>query len=633
MRTYGVEERIISETHYIYEALKPVATNIVQAGTELSVATDAAHTPLSIWDKTTDRILVFYTQKFGLNSGLCYSTYGKTINVIQLLSEVTVNSLYALNFTAIYSDVLKNSFFAYQWVVPGTRLDFHIRAQSSVTQSENIFELLQYTQNTNYRDLKFIDLSGVGFLTLWWRDDTTGYVEFLSISSNSDVITVSGKQTAISVQTSFIDVVAIDGDKVVVVYKKTSNGLLYYTILKVNVDNSVTVYSYESSVYSLATTDFSVAILNSEQFIVSYIRETDGYVYYKTFNTSYVNIQSGLFVSGVSSNLKLTFLKSKSRYDNTVLLCYYSDGELIVKSNRFDNGYIKPIPVADSVTKVILASSDSSDTQPTLGGIDSMLFFPSRYGSKYILYYTDINSPEFMTEAYLTEPYWAEVSPSNRYAMFDAEVNTSTTSMDEIAVEVHPSETATGISFFNLVGSSLNITVTDSMDVEVYNVDVSLDGTIIATSWDWWFRTFRQKQTYVNSEFPPFYNSTIKATLTGSGEVAIGAMQVGTSEYIGTALQGTGFGCDDYSIIERVFDKTKFVKKGNAQLTNVELYVEGWRMSTTVQTLRSTLSTPATFVPTNDDQYSFMSTLGYYQTYNATIEIDGKITMEIRELT
>jgi hypothetical protein len=241
--------------------------------------------------------------------------------------------------------------------------------------------------------------------------------------------------------------------------------------------------------------------------------------------------------------------------------------------------------------------------------------------------------PSDLTADYLTDPYWVKVSPSNRYAMFDAEVNTSTTALGEIAVEVHPSETATGISFFNLVGNNLNITVTDSTDTEVYNVDVSLDGTIIATPWDWWFRTFRQKQTYVNSEFPPFYNSTIKATLTGTGEVAIGAMQVGKSEYIGMALHGTGFGCDSYSIVEREFNTTKFTRKGNAQLTNVELFVEGWRMPSVAQTLRSLIDTPATFVPTNDDRYSFMSTLGYYQTYNATIEIDGTITMEIRELS
>lgn len=464
------------------------------------------------------------------------------------------------------------------------------------------------------------------------RSDGNIYLKTVTLDSSND--TMIHDTVEIGYTNAMIDLCSDEiSSSLYIVY--TLSGNSYVDRLLINSAYSLSVsYSYTLGVlYSKLTTSFSI---------------TD-------------NVLCIFYVSSITSKLHLIVLSCVSDFilvSNTLLVNSTIDGYYI-KSLYYDGkvSLLYKIYVSGQYPCYFQAFSDlsktlfvrypiisSSATDYRVNFIDYV--FNGTNGQPEILYsctkdsiaytflaYSKQASPQYATSDYMTEPYWVEVSPSNRYAMFDAEVNTSTTALDEIAVEVHPSETATGISFFNLVGDNLNITVTDSTDTEVYNVDISLDGTIIATPWDWWFRTFRQKQTYVNSEFPPFYNSTIKVTLTGSGEVAIGAMQVGKSEYIGTALQGTGFGCDDYSIVERVFAKTKFKKKGNAQLTNIELFVEGWRMPTTVQVLRSTLSTPATFVPTGDDLYPFMSTLGYHQTYNATIEIDGKISIEIRELS
>lgn len=232
-----------------------------------------------------------------------------------------------------------------------------------------------------------------------------------------------------------------------------------------------------------------------------------------------------------------------------------------------------------------------------------------------------------------TTPKWLDCGPTNQRAMFDSFVNTRTTGTGTLTVVLQGSGFVSGIGLFGLQGSVLNIKISVG-GLTVYDITQSLDGTIRADSYSWFWEPWRQKETIVVTNLPPYLSPTITITIINgsSGVVACGMCAIGSTRSIGIAQNGTGFGLTDYSgIITDTFGNTTFIKRGNSRLLNLELQFKASELETFDQTMRDLTSIPCVWQATDSDAYQFMTTFGYYPDMIAMVQSGyGTCSLSIR---
>lgn len=235
-----------------------------------------------------------------------------------------------------------------------------------------------------------------------------------------------------------------------------------------------------------------------------------------------------------------------------------------------------------------------------------------------------------------TTPKWLDCGPTNQRAMFDTKVSTRTTATGSLKVVLAGIGFVTGIGLFALIGSTLRIQLSYS-GTPVYDSTVSLDGTIRGSSWDWFFEPWRQRETVVIPDLPPYLNPVITITIRNgaSGAVGCGMCAIGRTKTLGVAQNGTGFGLTDFSGIttDPTFGDTTFIKRGNSRLLNLELQFKAADLEAFDQTMRDMTSTPCVWQATDADLYQFMTTFGFYPDMLATVQSGyGTCSLSIRGL-
>ncbi len=235
-----------------------------------------------------------------------------------------------------------------------------------------------------------------------------------------------------------------------------------------------------------------------------------------------------------------------------------------------------------------------------------------------------------------TTPRWFDVGPTNKWAMLDANVSTQTKATTSMTYVFNPVTSVTGIGFFKMKGSNVRIQVSYSGS-SVIDETYSLDGTIVDSSWSWFFEPFAQKETLVMVTIPPYYRPTMTITISGSSgaEVGCGMCSFGSVKPLGSARYGTGFGIADYSgITTDAFGDTSFVRRGNSRILKLDLIFKTSELESFDKTIRELTATPCVWQATEVDDYQFLSTFGFFPNMDTSIPTHGQGTcaLEIREV-
>jgi hypothetical protein len=160
---------------------------------------------------------------------------------------------------------------------------------------------------------------------------------------------------------------------------------------------------------------------------------------------------------------------------------------------------------------------------------------------------------------------WALVKTSNRFAMFDASVQSQTKQSGGSAVlPIDPSinETlevtlATGsnvvdaLALLNLAASSVHVQVQAGSPLAVvYDRTTALIAPAAVTNWyDWFFAPRHVGTSLVLDDLPPVTDALITVSITNpGGQAACGVCIVGKQTHIGDALMGASVGIKDYSL-------------------------------------------------------------------------------------
>lgn len=197
---------------------------------------------------------------------------------------------------------------------------------------------------------------------------------------------------------------------------------------------------------------------------------------------------------------------------------------------------------------------------------------------------------------------WLDLGATNRWAMFDQKVGTSTTATTSMTYVFAVGQIVQAIGFMDLANvTSINVTVTDSVDGVVYNTTKVLPSIITASNWwHYFFDPIQRRTVLYFTDLPSYRNAAISITITGDSGATIGCgvCMIGRYYEFADAVRiGASIGIQDYSRKEvDDWGNYEIIERAFAKRANWDLWVDRPRMDLLFTTLASLRAKPALYI-------------------------------------
>ncbi|MEY5100682.1 MAG: hypothetical protein RJA36_3401 [Pseudomonadota bacterium] len=190
--------------------------------------------------------------------------------------------------------------------------------------------------------------------------------------------------------------------------------------------------------------------------------------------------------------------------------------------------------------------------------------------------------------------YWSEVSPTNRWKMFDQASGTSTTATTEIDVVLEPGR-IDALALFDVDAHTVRVRMTTVAEGTFYDQTWTMTGAgdAVADWYEYFYSEIGVKTTLVVTELPPIGDAEVRVTITRTGgSVSCGNLVVGMSTVIGEAQVGARPGIIDYSRKETDdWGRTELVQRSFAKRMGLSVRVERARIDTVLRKLSALRAT------------------------------------------
>lgn len=234
-------------------------------------------------------------------------------------------------------------------------------------------------------------------------------------------------------------------------------------------------------------------------------------------------------------------------------------------------------------------------------------------------------------------PTWIEVGAINRFKMFDQIIGDATEqSAGDIVVTVDSgSSLVNGVALFELVGNTVQVTVTDATEGVVYDETRDLlDDTGIADWYAYFFNPIVSATEAVFTDLPAYVGAGIGITVSAGGnDTAIGEAVLGTVADLGITLADFELGIEDFSSKERdEFGRFTIVERRFAKLANYDVVLANNQVNATFRALASVRATPVVYI--GSDQKTETVVLGFYRYFSVlrTGPFTSEMTLEVEGL-
>lgn len=197
---------------------------------------------------------------------------------------------------------------------------------------------------------------------------------------------------------------------------------------------------------------------------------------------------------------------------------------------------------------------------------------------------------------------WLDLGATNRWKAFDQKVGTSTTATTSITYVFSIGQIVQAIGFMDLSNvTSINVTVTDSVDGVVYNTTKDLPSIITAPNWwRYFFDPFNRRTVLYFTDLPSYSTASVSITITGDSGATIGCgvCMIGRYYDFADAVRiGASMGIQDYSRKEAdEWGNYEIVERAFAKRANWDLWVDRPRMDLLFRTLASLRAKPALYI-------------------------------------
>jgi hypothetical protein len=262
------------------------------------------------------------------------------------------------------------------------------------------------------------------------------------------------------------------------------------------------------------------------------------------------------------------------------------------------------------------------------------------------------NYPPDTTSDDLSDPWWLELGPTNRWAMFNDTVGEATSSSETfsestyaadtvdgtaagIAVQITPQQAVNYIAAFNIEGVYADLIIKNSDGNTTYSERKSLITTIRSADW---YSYFFDETVHIGdaTSFPglptvsegDIYFSVQKKP---DGPAEVGVLAMGTMKNLGVSTYGTSVGIIDFSRKERdTFGNFQIVERGFAKELDAEVSIPFDRVSFVQSELAKRRAKPTIYEAS--DSVNATLIYGFFRDFDITISTpsitDATITIE-----
>lgn len=292
---------------------------------------------------------------------------------------------------------------------------------------------------------------------------------------------------------------------------------------------------------------------------------------------------------------------------------------------------VKPTPITDAV--LISSNAPETDHAPYASATDYAVGARCIYAHQI---WECVQTPNVGHVPGSNALYWAPIAPTNKWAMFDSEISTQTALASPLTVVIKPSY-ANSLALFGLEGNALTVTVCDGIaGPVVYNKALSLDGTIIADWYQYFFEPSVQLAEVVLTDLPPYGDAIITVEISGSGTVKCGDLTVGTMYMLGDTQFGASAGIVDYSRKDTsATGVTTLKKRGYSKRMSAQAMLDTAQINKVQRVLASLRATPCAWIGTDVAGYEPLIVFGFYRDFSIDIAYStvSYCNLEIEGLT
>lgn len=299
---------------------------------------------------------------------------------------------------------------------------------------------------------------------------------------------------------------------------------------------------------------------------------------------------------------------------------------------------VRPVAVTDAtLTSTTIAEPDTGEVEWTAGTYNTG---DERISSTTHRIYRVVADPSTTTDP-TTEAGavdWEDIGPTNAWAMFDNVNDTQSTASTNITVVLTPGVIVNSLSGFNVTGaSSINVTMNDPTDGEVYNRDIEMvDNSEVDNWYDFFFSPVINITRFILLDLPVYPDGILTIDIDGTSSIGVGTLLYGNQTDLGVTLYGTSWQLLDFSIKERnEFGNFVITERRTADLLDYDVIIAKTRFNYLKNVLRDVTTTPTVWIGDETDVNDGTAVFGYYR--DVQVNISGPevidITIQVEGLT
>lgn len=251
--------------------------------------------------------------------------------------------------------------------------------------------------------------------------------------------------------------------------------------------------------------------------------------------------------------------------------------------------------------------------------------------------YESLQSTNLNKDPVTEVTYWVEVSPTNRWKVFDTSNSTQTVQADNISYRITPGVVINSFAALNLNGvETIRVRMIDPTYGTVYDKTTSLlSHPDLSGWWEWFFSTREIAELSVATDLPSYPEADLLIDMTGGGTMSVGVFLFGQVRSIGLGVNlGANVGIQDYSRKEtNEFGDTVLVRRAFSKRASFGMLLEKKDVDSTVSYLAGVRATPCLWIGHGD--YESTIIFGIYKDFQVSISYPthSDCTLELEGLT
>ena len=218
---------------------------------------------------------------------------------------------------------------------------------------------------------------------------------------------------------------------------------------------------------------------------------------------------------------------------------------------------------------------------------------------------------------------WTDQGPTNRWAMFDQVVGTSTSATGAITVTLAPG-LAGSLAVLDTNADSIQVQVSIGA-TRIYDRTqfTSKSGGVIADWYSYFTAAIGKLQTIVFQDLPLVAAAQIAVTITGpdpQGAVRVGTLLVGNVIDLGSTAAGGTIGIVDYSLKDKdAFGNTKVTPRGWSKQSQLRTMIDTDAVDGLQRSLAALRATPALWL--GEEGFDSLAIYGFYKEFQVELAL------------